>query len=348
MLTYQAFCQPCTSRVTASLAEFPPLYALLTAGRPGLARRAGPKTRVPPGPRIQVSPAADALDREASAVLAGWAARVRAVPNLQLSAPEHPLRTPERVREDCRVMALHPAPLLALAPGWTSRFYDLPDGGRGGLLNWARGTCRKCGRTVTRSRVSGWWWAYDGQPAGFCDHDPGPAAPAAPAPGPVPDSLEADIGDEEIVHAGDGWLKVMRCLGAVHAGAEILDLHWHARRLTGQVPAQPDILDGTPCRACEAMSSLALAGQPPADPAGPEPPFCRCTACHDEMTRAEYDAWAEMYAAWTKGAGILTCRRCDLGLCERRPATWEPLPPERRARCCWDACACCAGQRKAA
>ena len=168
-------------------------------------------------------------------------------------------------------MARHYRPLLALADGWTTRVYDLPDGGRPTLLDRAAGTCRKCGRTVTRSPVSGWWWAPDDQAAGFCDHDPG-SVPQAAAPATVPGDLLADIGEEEIVCAGDGWVKVMRLLGAVHAGAEILGLHWHARRLTGQVPTSPDLLDGVPCRSCEAMSSLAVLERPPPDPAGPRRP----------------------------------------------------------------------------
>jgi hypothetical protein len=328
-LTYQPFCPACTSRVTACAAEFPPLYALLAAGPAGLARPAGRRSRIPPGPRIPLSTAADALAREASAVLGGWAARVRAVPGLSLTAPRHPLRSPQRVREDCRVLALHPGPLLALPGGWTSRAYDLPAGGRPALLDRAAATCRRCGRAVTRSRASGWWWSFDGRPAGFCDHDPGPVTLPAP-PGPVPGDLEADIGEQEIVRAGDGWVTVMSLRGGEHAGTEILDLHWHARRLTGQVPARPELLDGVPCRSCEAMSALALAEQPPPDPEKPPPPFARCTECRDEMTRAEYDAWAVMYAAWTRGAGILTCRRCDLNLHER---------------CCWAGCTCCGARR---
>jgi hypothetical protein len=365
-LTYQPYCPTCSGRIVTCLTELPPLYVLLTSGHPGLARRGGPKTRVPHGPRIPLSTAADALARETAAVLAGWAARIRAVPNLRLSAPQHPMRSPERVREDCRDIARHHGPLFALGGGWTTRLYDLPgdlgDGRprddntlawmrsgdvRGHLLNRMQGTCRKCGRPVTRSPVSGWWWAYDGRPAGFCDHDPGPVtAPAVP--GPVPADLEDSIGEEEIVHIGDGWVKVMRRLGAVHAGAEILDLHWQARRLTGQVPAQPEALDGMPCRNCEDIA-LVRAELPcaPEDPERP-PPFSRCLSCRDVMTREEYDGWADMYAAWTRGAGILTCRRCDLGLCERRAARPASGAPPRAVRCCWDACTCCAGQRRAA
>lgn len=339
-LTWQPYCGTCTARIVACLTGLPSLYGLLTAGPAGLARAAG-RVRVPPGPRMHVSPAADALAREAAAVLGGWAARVRAVPGLSLSPPEHPPGSPLRVREDCRDMAQHYRPLMALAGGWTTRVYDLPEPAAG-LLDRASGTCRTCGRKVTRSPVSGWWWACDGQPAGFCDHQPARVT-QVPRPGPVPGDLgfrhhqPEDIGDGEIVAIGDGWVKVMRHLGAVHAGAEVLALDWHARRVTGMVPAHAETLDGVPCRSCEAMSSLTRVEQPPPDPARPPPPVVRCPDCGDEMTRAELAAWAAQYAAWVKGAGILTCRRCDM-----QPGL--DVHPE----CCWASCTCCGGKGRAA
>jgi hypothetical protein len=338
-LTWQPYCPACTSRIVTCLTELPPLYALLTSGTAALARATG-KVRVPPGPRILVSPAAEALAREASAVLAGWAARVRDTPGLRLSPPRHPPGTPGRVREDCNVMARHPGPLMALPDGWTTRAYDLPEAAV--PLNRAQGACRRCGRTVTRSPASGWWWACDGQAAGFCDHDPGPA-PEATVDGPVPGGLgfhhrqPEDLSEEEIVSIGDGWVKVMRRLSAVHAGAEILGLHWHARRLTGQVPASPEVLDGMPCRSCEAMSALAVLEQPPPDPALPPPRWTRCAECGDEMTRPELTAWAVMYAAWVRGSGLLTCRRCEM-----RPDL------DRHPECAWAACDCCRGRGRAA
>jgi hypothetical protein len=338
-LTWQPYCGTCTAKIVACLTELPALYGLLTAGPAGLAKATG-RVRVPPGPRMHVSPAADSLAREAAAILGGWAARVRAVPGLSLSPPVHPFRSPARVREDCAAMALHDGPLMALTDGWTTRVYDLPEAAA--PLNRASGTCRKCGRKVTRSPVSGWWWAHDGRPAGFCDHQPVRIAQAVPPPEPVPGGLgfrhhkEEDISDLEIVSIGDDWVKVMVHRNALHAGAEILGLDWHARRVTGQVPARPETLDGIPCRSCEAMS-LTRTEQPPPDPRLPPPPVARCAECGDEMTRAEFTAWCVMYAAWVKGSGILTCRRCDLGA-ERG----------RAHECCWGSCTCCGGKRRRA
>jgi len=332
-LTWQPYCPACTSKIVTCLTELPPLYSLLASGTAALARATG-KVRVPPGPRILVSPPAEALAREASAVLAGWAARVRDTPGLRLSPPRHPPGTPGRVREDCNVLARHPGPLMALPDGWTTRAYDLPEATA--PLNRAQGACRRCGRTVTRSPVSGWWWACDGQAAGFCDHDPGPVPEAVPS-GPVPAEAEAELGDLEIVSAGDGWVKVLTRRNAVHAGAEILALDWHARRLTGQVPASAEVLDGMPCRSCEAMSALTVLEQPPPDPAQPPPRWTRCAECGDEMTRPELTAWAVMYAAWVRGSGLLTCRRCEM-----RPDL------DRHPECSWASCSCCGGRGRAA
>jgi hypothetical protein len=148
-----------------------------------------------------------------------------------------------------------------------------------------------------------------------------------PAGSPMPDWLEAEIGDLHILHIGDGWVRALTELGGEAAGLDVLDLHRDASRLLKETPAPPEYLDGIPCRSCEAMSALAIIEQPPPEPEKPPPPWCRCTDCRDEMTRKEYEAWAAQYAAWTKGSGILTCRRCDLGLCER---------------CCWRGCSCAA------
>jgi hypothetical protein len=151
---------------------------------------------------------------------------------------------------------------------------------------------------------------------------PGPMARAWTwrAGDPMPPDLEEEIGGLEILHIGDGWVRAMDRFGGETAGHDILGLHRKAVRLLGETPAPPDVLDGIPCRNCEAMSSLAVLEQPPPEPEKPAPPWCRCLECRDEMTRKEYEKWTDQYAAWTKGSGILTCRRCDLRLCDR--CTW--------------------------
>lgn len=151
----------------------------------------------------------------------------------------------------------------------------------------------------------------------------------------MPADLDEQIGDLDAIYGdGDGWIRAMTRLDGTTAGHDILDLHRAAVRLLGETPAPLRYLDGIPCRACEAMSALALQEQPPPDPEQPPPPYTRCADCRDEMTRTEYKAWTDQYAAWTSGSGILTCRRCSLGLC---------------AECQWNGCSCRhAGHRMAA
>ena len=106
------------------------------------------------------------------------------------------------------------------------------------------------------------------------------------------------------------------------AGNEILDLHYRARRIVGETKAQPETLDGIPCRECEEFT-LERA-EPPSDPSIPSK-HSRCTVCGDEMALEEYEHWVRLYEAWTRGGDVLICRRCELGRC---------------ADCAWISCGC--------
>lgn len=111
-------------------------------------------------------------------------------------------------------------------------------------------------------------------------------------------------------------------LSGLHAGREILELHYRARRILGEVRARPESFDGIPCRECEEMA-LERA-EPPSDPSE-EAKHSRCAACRHEMTREEFAGWAAMYASWAQGVPGLSCRRCQSGRC---------------GECAWKACAC--------
>lgn len=151
--------------------------------------------------------------------------------------------------------------------------------------------------------------------------------PGTPMPADV--DKQTDVGNLDAVHGGDGWVKAWTTRSGEDAGTEILDLHSRAVRLLGETPAPVALLDGIPCRSCEAMSSLAVLEQPPHEPGEEPPPFCRCTECRDEMTGVEYRKWTKDYADWIGGSGILTCRRCDLGQCAEAPKA-----------CQWSRCSC--------
>ncbi len=148
---------------------------------------------------------------------------------------------------------------------------------------------------------------------------------------PLDPAAEELIADEEIVRIGEHYVTVLTLRSGAHAGNEILDLHWRARKLLGETKPPPESFDGIPCRSCEAMT-LERA-EPPSDPALPAM-HSRCPECRDEMDRDTFAQWADTYAQWARGAGIRECRRCALG---------------NHGYCCWDQCTCAAaGHRDAA
>lgn len=125
-LTPRAFCGPCELRIMGCLGGLPAMYLMLGVKIGDPARTGGAAVRVPPGSRVLLNPEIDALMRQAAAVLAGWAARVRSVPGLQLTDPRHQYDTAQGVAEACDTLGRHLTPLLALQPGWTSRTYTRP------------------------------------------------------------------------------------------------------------------------------------------------------------------------------------------------------------------------------
>lgn len=274
----QPLCPADRTVLITYLGELPGCYDRLQ-GRATDPVKTGRAVRVPPGSRVLVSPEADALMRETAATLAGWAARVRAVPQLSLTHHGQVPGSLEAVRADCATLTAHPDPLLALAPA-----------------------------PMTRT----WSWR------------PGEAMPA---------DMEKAIADLRVKYAGDGWATALTSLDGEDAALEILDLRHRIVRFLNETPAPPELLDGIPCRACEAMSSLEVLPADHPDPAKPDPLFSRCTepGCKDEMTRREYDAWVVQYGAWTRGAGVLTCRRCQLRLCAADPASCVFLACQCRA-----------------
>lgn len=125
--TYQAFCQACTDLIVQALTDLPGAYARVAGEYGQPARRDSQAIRTPFGPSVPIRLDVDALQREAPPLVGGWAARVRAVPGLRLSPPQHDNpATLEGFAEACRVLRTHPAALLSLQPGWMTRTYRLP------------------------------------------------------------------------------------------------------------------------------------------------------------------------------------------------------------------------------
>lgn len=170
---------------------------------------------------------------------------------------------------------------------------------------------------MTRSPVSGWWWSS--VPGPDCAHE---ADAEDTARGPVPADLEDEIGEEEIVRVGDGWVKVIVQRDGTDAGLEILDLHYQARRLLGETPARPEPLDGIPCRECE---QIALErAEPPSDPTL-SAMHSRCSLCGAVMTKDEFDQHVIRYKSWAESVPGLACKRCQKG---------------EHSACSWPACDC--------
>lgn len=125
--TYQAFCPACTDLIVQALTDLPGAYARIEDEYGNPVRRYDQAVRTPFGPSVPIRFDVDALQREAPPIIGGWAARVRKVPGVQLSAPEHgDPATIEGFGEACRVLRLFPGPLLSLQAGWMTRTYRLP------------------------------------------------------------------------------------------------------------------------------------------------------------------------------------------------------------------------------
>lgn len=125
--TYQAFCQACTDLIVQALTDLPGAYGRIEQEYGTPVRRYDQAVRTPFGPSVPIRLDIDALQREAPPIIGGWAARVRKVPGVQLSAARHgDPATNEGFAEACRVLATFPGPLLSLQAGWMTRTYRLP------------------------------------------------------------------------------------------------------------------------------------------------------------------------------------------------------------------------------
>jgi hypothetical protein len=357
----QHLCAADQDVMLAFLGELPGMYQRLGQVLTDPVRRARP-VRVSPGSRVLVSGEADELMHDIADQLGGWAVRVRAVPQLQLALPAAAYGTVERVTADCATLAAHPAPLLALTPAKALRTWAFPPP-RLAASRPRPVPCRRCRLPVSPSPSWKYWWpaqcthagpllaagdrddkGRDSRlmcsacgkllPAGWqspppCRHE-GTGAPFRASP--IPPLIEEQIEGLEVVRAGDGWVTCLTALGGRAAALDVLDLRSRSMRLLRESPAPQDLLDGIPCRSCDAPEGVleVLPAAPP-DEREHEPDFSRCTKCGDRMTRTDYNQHVKRYEAWAKEA-IQSCRRCARGAC---------------GECLWKACSCRAAGHKA-
>jgi hypothetical protein len=356
MLTSQPLCPADTDAMLACLQGLPACYDRLSLLSLFPARGLRP-ARVPPGSRVLVSPEADALMRLVADQCGGWAARVRAVPQLSLNPHGYPHGSQDQVAEDCRTLGLHPGPLLALTAGEMARTWTFPPS-KPGTARPRPVPCRRCSLPLSPSPSGKYWWPaacahrslaqvirWDDdepaitakecracsarfppswQPARPCPHEP--AAATERRPGGIPAAIEEVIAALEVLRAGDGWVTCLTALDGEDAALEIFERHAEAVRLLRENPAAPEWLDGVACRKCEAYA-LARAPLPagPEDPGAPPPAFSRCDGCRHEMGRTEYDEWVALNNAYARGNAVRSCRRCGRGDC---------------GECRWAACSC--------
>lgn len=360
LMINSTFCPADESAIVNAIPGLPESYARLAEQMTDPLRSKGssPGGRRPPGSRILLSAADDALQREAATVLNGWAARVRVIPGVQHSPRQHLPGTQAGVEENCGVLANWTTQLLALAPGPTLRTWEYLPGRESARLPAV--PCRHCGTFVTSSPSGKRWWPAvcthpvpvparwlekdDGSRAAVawacaecwtplrsgtrsqraaCTHEPsrGAPPPARKTPAPRGPQTLADV-EEKIAD-----------LEVVRAGDGWLTV---VTDLSG-IDAGLDVLDlaakfrrrlgEIPARPvplegvpCRECDELKLVeADPPHDPKA-EKDKSRCLACEARMSATDYAEWTKMYDAWVRGAGLLVCKFCKDG--EHKTCWW--------------------------
>jgi hypothetical protein len=124
-LTPRPYCDRCAKHIARCAGDLPGFWLRLehAIGDP---LQAEVPVRVPFGPQVLLREDVDAHLRLSAVLLGGWAARVRAVPQLVLSAPQHAYDSPAGVRDNARILAKHASVLLAMQPAWMTRTFRTP------------------------------------------------------------------------------------------------------------------------------------------------------------------------------------------------------------------------------
>lgn len=110
-------------------------------------------------------------------------------------------------------------------------------------------------------------------------------------------ALTEDDGGATVLDGNAGILKVAVALDGRRAGAEIMHLHYMARRLLLETNPPMPLLPDFRCRVCE--RKLLRKAPPPWHEDG-EWYWSKCDGCGDEMSRDEYDTNARRWIAYEK------------------------------------------------
>jgi hypothetical protein len=129
-ITPRAFCGTCETYLARLAGELPGFWLRLSfmIGDPLVSEV---PIKSPFGPQVPLREDIDAHLRLMATIVDGWAARVRAVPGLSLSAPQHPYDSAAGVKENATVLAKHYGPLFVLPMGWMTRSFDFLPGKKG-------------------------------------------------------------------------------------------------------------------------------------------------------------------------------------------------------------------------
>jgi hypothetical protein len=92
-------------------------------------------------------------------------------------------------------------------------------------------------------------------------------------------------------HRSAGYAEIFEFLDGAAAGLEFLQLDYRARRTLGQTQPPPEMLDGIPCRECDALALEAA----------PEPEYkACCQVCGWLPSEEEYLAHVRRYGYWVR------------------------------------------------
>jgi hypothetical protein len=101
-------------------------------------------------------------------------------------------------------------------------------------------------------------------------------------------------------HRSAGYAEVYADLDGSAAGLEFLHLEYRCRRTLGQTIPPPVLLEGIPCRSCDALALEAA----------PEPQYkSSCAECGELLTEIEYRGYVKQYDHWVRrqvAAGEIT------------------------------------------
>lgn len=217
------------------------------------------------GPQVIIREDVEGHMRLLAATVAGWAARVRAVPGLELSPPKYPHGSLGGVRDNAVILATHTGPLIALQRAWMTRLVPMPPMPRDEDM-----------------MASGADWLPDGTLA----------MPRAPAD-PIPADLVELYADHELMRVTIDSIQPLGTADGEDAGREIQYLHYRCRSLLLETNPPPELLL-VPCRQCT-LRSLRRAW-----PESDRDLYSRCDNCQDEMDSPEYEQNSRRWLAYHK------------------------------------------------